>query len=143
MAGIKLTDLDLDGREVTVTGKGSRERRLRFVRETRGDISRYLLRRVSDSEWLWLGRRGTKLTGSGIYRMIQRRCDQAGIPRVNPHRFRHSFAHQYLAAGGNEGDLMRVTGWKSRAMVDRYGACVADERARDAHDSFSPRSRLK
>ena len=142
MASIKLSDLDLDERDVVVMGKGRRERALRFVKETRSDIQRYLLERSrhphSDDEWLWLGKRGGLLKG-GIYQMIQRRCEEAGIPPINPHQFRHTFAHLYLKAGGSEGDLMRVTGWRSRQMVDRYGASVAADRAADAHDRFSPR----
>jgi len=146
MAGIRLDDVDFEGRVITVTGKGSRERRVRFVRETRGDLQRYLLRRHqhpdADTPWLWLGRKG-RLTTSGIYRMIVRRCDEAGVERVHPHQFRHTFAHAYLAAGGNEGDLMQVTGWKSRSMIDRYGASVAAQRAADAHDLYSPRSKMR
>ena len=46
---------------------------------------------------------------------------------------RHTFAHEWLANEGNEGDLMRLMGWKSRTMLQRYGASAADERARDAH----------
>lgn len=147
MAGLNVEDIDWDERTVDILqAKGRRPRKVSFMRATRQDLQKYM--RVRDrhphaeDHALWLGKRG-RLLANGIYRTTQRRCEEAEIDPVHPHMFRHSFAHAWLAAGGNEGDLMRLTGWKSRSMVDRYGASAAAERARDAHDTFSLRGRVK
>jgi site-specific recombinase XerD len=80
---------------------------------------------------LWLGTRNRgPMTGSGIYRMLHRRALEAGYkPVVRPHQFRHTFANDWLDGGGSEGDLMRLMGWNSRAMVDRYAKDMQVARA--------------
>jgi|SRR5579875_304611 len=87
--------------------------------------------RRADSPALWLGTRNRgAMTGSGLYRMLQRRAEQAGYdPAVHPHQFRHTFASDWLESGGAEGDLMRLMGWNDRSMLDRYGADLAVYRA--------------
>ena len=71
------------------------------------------------------------MTESGIAQILERRCAQAGMAKVHPYQFRHTAAHTWLAAGRSEVSAMPNFGWRSRTMLSRYGASVADERARD------------
>lgn len=136
MAGLRVEDIDLSLAVAIVKGKGSRLRSVPYGDRTREALDRYRRQRIRHdaghiTAW-WLGRRGP-LTDSGIAQMLRRRGRDAGIPDIHPHMFRHSFAHRWLSAGGNEGDLQRIAGWSSPQMLRRYGASAADERAQEAY----------
>ncbi|MFD7841356.1 tyrosine-type recombinase/integrase [Nocardia sp. NPDC059764] len=138
IATLDMEALDFHENTALVIGKGRRPRVLPFGDKTRIALRRYLRIRArhpkaaNDNPALWLGKRG-RMTSWGIYQILERRAAAAGIPHLHPHQLRHFFAHNWLANGGQEQDLMMLAGWRSRQMLGRYARATAETRARDAH----------
>jgi len=98
------SDVDLQRREIYIRGKSGKDRIVRIGHEAARRVDRYLRVRARHPQayrsrlWLGAGGRGP-LTRDGIYQMVRRRGDQAGV-RVYPHRFRHHFSPTSLDRGG-------------------------------------------
>jgi site-specific recombinase XerD len=138
LAGLRCSDVDLWQREITVRGKGGKDRIVKIGHQAARSVDRYQRARSRHAQaWrpqLWLGAGNREpLTAAGIYQMIARRGRQCGL-RVYPHRFRHHFSHTWLDRGGPEGDLMELNGWTSPQMLRRYGASARSARARRTYD---------
>lgn len=145
LIGLAVADVDLEHAEATVMGKGRRARTVPYGTKTADAIRRYLRVRhqhpQAASNALWLGKKGP-LTSSGLAQLLERRANDAGVTDVHPHRFRHTYAHTWLANGGQEHDLMRLAGWRSPQMVGRYAASAGAERARDNYRKAALGDRL-
>lgn len=132
IAGIHLKDVDWRTELIHVVGKGARQRAVPMSPKTAAAVDRYVRERArhryADEPELWLGQRGP-LAVKAFQSILDARCAEAGVDHLHPHQFRHTAAHVWLESGGQEGDAMKLFGWRSREMVDRYGASVATERA--------------
>lgn len=152
LSGLDVDDVDIRERIVYVAGKGTnrsgpRHRAVPVGVKCAQALDRYLRERrkhpYTELPALWLGDRGrATLSPDGVDAMLKRRAARAGLGPIHPHVFRHSWASEFRKAGGSEGDLMVLGGWRSRVMLDRYGATAASERPRDAYRRLSFGDRL-
>ena len=101
LVGMALPDVDLDQRLITVTGKGQRIRLLPIGHRTVKALDRYLRLRPhhahAEEPWLWLGRKG-RMGTTGVQQMLRRRSREAHLDPINPHAFRHTYAHRWLSS---------------------------------------------
>jgi integrase/recombinase XerC/integrase/recombinase XerD len=149
LCSLKTQDLDMQGRFCRVLGKGNKRRSLYFGRATTKAIWKYLREEPRDSlDPLFMSDRGTRagegLTRSGLQQIIERLGKAAEVKsaRCSPHTFRHTFAIEFLRAGGNVFSLKEMLGHTSLTMVNRYVA-LAESDIENQHRQFSPADRLK
>lgn len=128
----ELTDLEISRvylaeRYLVVTGKGSKERMVPMADTTAAWIESYLEERVSaavkpgEEPYLFLNRRGHRLTRVMIFYIVRTLCELAGIrKRVSPHTLRHSFATHLLEGGANLRAIQQMLGHESIATTEIY-----------------------
>jgi site-specific recombinase XerD len=135
LCGLSVHDVELDQGMAIVRGKGNKIRPVYFGARTARAVDRYLRMRArhrwAHLDALMLTQRGP-MSPDGARERLNVLGALAGIDDLHPHRFRHTFAHDYLMAGGQERDLKRLAGWSSDVMLERYGASAADARAKAA-----------
>jgi integrase/recombinase XerC len=141
-------DLDLQNFRCTVLRKGNKHRTVCFSGTTRKALWQYLKEEPRDADApLFLADRGERsaeaLTRSGLRQFVERLGKAVRVQgvRCSPHTFRHTFAVEYLRAGGNVFSLKELLGHTTLAMTNRYVALAqADIEAQ--HRQFSPVDRL-
>lgn len=145
VVGLTLSDVDLLTKRIAVTGKGNRVRHIAPGNKNLRCLAQYLRVRSSHpsagTDAFWLSKKGV-LSVRGLQGMLNRRCRQAGIQPINPHRFRHTWAHNWMAANLGETNLMYLAGWRTRGMLNRYGVSAVGDRARQAQIAHSPADQI-
>ncbi|MDT8896658.1 tyrosine-type recombinase/integrase [Thermanaerothrix sp. 4228-RoL] len=139
LCGIRFLDF-LSRTQVRVFGKGNKERILPLSEVTVRAIEEYVEKErppvSSQHEYVFVIRSGKRLFAHDLYHRILRIGQRAGI-HANPHRFRHTFAINFLRNGGDIYALQAILGHTSLEMVKRYLA-IARADVETAHKKASP-----
>ena len=129
----ELTELDLyhyhpDDEYIAVTGKGNKERLVplspvcisaleNYIAGSRADVTP----KPGEDRYLFLSRRGTRLTRQMIFTILRRLADSAGITKtISPHTLRHSFATHLLEGGANLRAIQQMLGHESISTTEIY-----------------------
>lgn len=148
VCGLDVGDLDAASGFVRCMGKGSKERMVPIGRVAVERCARWIASArqflLTDpmEPALFLSRRGGRLSRSGVFRIVQRAAQQAGLDprRLSPHTLRHSFATHLLEGGAGLRDIQEMLGHSSIATTELY-AHVTTSFLREQHAMFHPRAR--
>lgn len=152
LTGLSLTDLRTGSGLLQVRGKGSRERLVPLVGAAAEALATWLRpggrpelvprrwARRQDSEAVFLNARGGRIGRQGVWLVISRHAEAAGLERkVHPHVLRHSCATHMLEHGADIRVVQELLGHVSIATTQVY-TLVSPEHLRKAYEAAHPRA---
>lgn len=136
---LTIRDLNKVTNHILVFGKGKKERSIPISKNTLNAIDEYLqARRNKDrNSPIFVKTNEKPIDRVLLRRILARPGTKAGVGKVHPHRFRHTFAIQFLRNGGNIYSLQKILGHSTLDMVKRYLAIAQHDLDRD-HEIASP-----
>lgn len=103
-------DVDFDSGEVTVLGKGDKERVVYLTPVALMNLKEYVNGRRSGAEALFAGKGTGRLQKGGIEAAVKRIAIAAGVADAYPHRFRRTLATNLLDRGMDIQDVAEILG---------------------------------
>ena len=140
----KISDYDPKTGELLITPYGNSMRKTKSRTVFIGKVGqralwRYLATRkdADPNDPLFLSGSGRAMDANSIRLLLVDLGVKAGVKNVHPHRFRHTFAIEFLRNSGDVFTLKRLLGHSSLEMVQKYlELSTAD--AKSAHRKASP-----
>jgi integrase/recombinase XerC len=145
LVGLDLDSVNLRARLVRVMGKGGTERLVPFNRATEAALRAWLATRSplpgASTAPLFLGVRGTRLTGRSVQRLVARYVAACSTRfGISPHALRHSFATHLLERGADLRVIQELLGHVRLSTTQRYTHVNAAQLL-DVYRKAHPRAR--
>lgn len=142
---LEVADIDFHSRIITLSGAKNKNRRMRII-PISPEMASLLMDVITtnktyftEKSHMFLANYGERLAQATITHHIKDYGRQAGIAdqvRCSPHTCRHTFAKNFLMAGGDIIALQRILGHSSMEMVRKYVQHRVED-LREQHDRFS------
>jgi integrase/recombinase XerD len=145
---LEISDVDLEHGIVRARGKGSKERLVPVGGRALAAVRVYLrtgrpkMIRSHDERKLFLNFRGGPLTRQGLYKIVLRHAESAGLgDRMSPHTLRHSFATHLLSGGCDLRSVQEMLGHADLSTTQLY-THLSGEELKEAYFKAHPRAHL-
>jgi len=145
LAGLKVSDLNLDIGYLRCFGKGRKERIIPLNKAAIAAVNDYLaqlrpkLVKPCSGEMLLLSRTGRPMGRIEIWRLVKKYAMRAGLSKnLTVHTLRHCFATHLLAGGADLRVVQELLGHVDIATTQIY-THVDQQRLRKMHKAFHPR----
>jgi len=146
LVGLRLAELDLSMGCVRCVGKGNKERLVPLGRRALDALRRFLgeprarLLHGRSSPFVFLNRRGVKMSRVGFWKVLKAYGRRAGLPpKLSPHKLRHSFATHLLERGADLRSVQAMLGHADISTTQIY-THVTQERLRHIYRTHHPRA---
>ena len=120
---IKVKDLDFDNNVVYVTVTKNRKSLIVPFNRTLSNILKEFLKyrqHKSDEDFLFCNVFGQQLKKSTSYHMLYEYNKRRGVETTGIHRYRHTFAKQWILNGGNVVSLSKMLGHSNLQITQNY-----------------------
>ncbi|WP_422859420.1 site-specific tyrosine recombinase XerD [Flagellimonas sp. S174] len=125
---LKLSDLFFEEDFIKVTGKGNKQRFVpiskvnkKYINIYRSEVRVHQRIPKEFSDYLFLNRRGKKLTRAMIFTIIKTLAEKIELQKnISPHTFRHSFATHLLENGADLRAIQQMLGHESITTTEVY-----------------------
>lgn len=112
LCGLNIADMDMQGRECEVLGKGNKRRTCYFSAEAKLHMQRYLENRDDGCPALFVSKNAphVRLGKTAVEKMARDMGRRAGVANVHPHRFRRTMATNNLRRGMKLEEIQQLLG---------------------------------
>ncbi|MEE0926491.1 MAG: site-specific tyrosine recombinase/integron integrase [Bacteroidales bacterium] len=137
LVNLNIDDIDLEGRECIVYGKGDKERRVYFDAKTKVHLKSYIESRVDKNEALFvtLDAPYNRLKISGVEIRLRNIGRSLNIERIHPHKFGRTMATRAIDKGMPIEQVQRLLGHSQIDTTMQY-AMVNQNNVKTSHQKY-------